>query len=43
MNDNLKLIETVLQTVQMSLKILAVSGAGVGLIALAALVVAAVK
>jgi predicted DNA-binding ArsR family transcriptional regulator len=43
MNDKLKLIETVLQTVQKSLKILAVTGAGVGLIALAALVVAVVK
>lgn len=43
MNDKLKLIETVLQTVQKSLKILAVTGAGVGLIALVALVVAVVK
>ncbi|MGZ8480298.1 MAG: hypothetical protein ACXW6K_20365, partial [Candidatus Binatia bacterium] len=43
MNDKLKLIETVLQTVQKSLKILAVVGAGVGLIALVALVVAVVK
>ena len=43
MNDKLKLIETVLQTVQKSLKILAVTGAGVGLIALLALVVAVVK
>ena len=43
MNDKLKLIETVLQTVQKSLKILAVTGAGVGLIALIALVVAVVK
>ena len=42
-NDKLKLIETVLQTVQKSLKILAVTGAGVGLIALVALVVAVVK
>jgi predicted PurR-regulated permease PerM len=43
MNDKLKLIETVLQTVQKSLKILAVTGVGVGLIALVALVVAVVK
>ena len=43
MNDKLKLIETVLQTVQKSLKILAVTGASVGLIALVALVVAVVK
>jgi len=43
MNDKLKLIETVLQTVQKSLKILAVVAAGVGLIALVALVVAVVK
>jgi predicted PurR-regulated permease PerM len=43
MNDKLKLIETVLQTVQKSLKISAVTGAGVGLIALVALVVAVVK
>ena len=43
MNDKLKLIETVLQTVQKSLKILAVVGAGVGLIAVVALVVAVVK
>ena len=43
MNDKLKLIETVLQTVQKSLKILAVTGTGVGLIALVALVVAVVK
>ena len=43
MNDKLKLIETVLQTVQKSLKILAVTGAGVGLIALLALIVAVVK
>lgn len=42
-NDKLNLIETVLQTVQKSLKILAVTGAGVGLIALVALVVAVVK
>ena len=42
-NDKLKLIETVLQTVQKSLKILAVTGAGVGLIALAALGVAVVN
>jgi predicted PurR-regulated permease PerM len=43
MNDKLKLIETVLQTVQKSLKILAVTGVGVGLIALLALIVAVVK
>jgi len=43
LNDKLKLIETVLQTVQKSLKILAVTGVGVGLIALVALVVAVVK
>ena len=43
MNDKLKLIETVLQTMQKSLKILAVTGVGVGLIALIALVVAVVK
>jgi len=43
MNDKLKLIETVLQTVQKSLKILVVTGACVGLIALVALVVAVVK
>ena len=43
MNDKLKLIETVLQTMQKSLKILAVTGVGVGLIALVALVVAVVK
>jgi phage-related minor tail protein len=43
MNDKLKLIETVLQTVQKSLKILAVTGAGVGLIALLALVIAVMK
>jgi predicted PurR-regulated permease PerM len=42
-NDKLKLIETVLQTVQKSLKILAVTGVGVGLIALLALIVAVVK
>jgi len=42
-NDKLKLIETVLQTVQKSLKILAVTGACVGLIALLALIVAIVK
>ena len=42
-NDKLGLIETVLQTMQKSLKILAVTGAGVGLIALLALVVAVVK
>ena len=42
-NDKLKLIETVLQTVQKSLKILAVTGAGVGLIALVALGVAVVN
>ena len=40
MIDKLKLIETVLQTVQKSLKVLAVVAAGVGLIALGALVVA---
>jgi len=43
LNDKLKLIETVLQTVQKSLKILAVTAVGVGLIALVALVVAVVK
>jgi predicted PurR-regulated permease PerM len=43
MNDKLKLIETVLQTVQKSLKTMAVTGAIVGLIALVALVVAIVK
>jgi predicted PurR-regulated permease PerM len=43
MNDKLKLIETVLQTVQKSLKILAMTGVGVGLIALLALIVAVVK
>jgi predicted DNA-binding ArsR family transcriptional regulator len=43
MNDKLKLIETVLQSVQKSLKILAVTGVGVGLIALLALIVAVVK
>ena len=43
MNDKLKLIETVLQTVQKSLKILAVTGAGVGLIALIALVIVVMK
>jgi predicted PurR-regulated permease PerM len=43
MNDKLKLIETVLQTMQKSFKILAVTGVGVGLIALIALVVAVVK
>lgn len=43
MNDKLKLIETVLQTVQKSLKLLAATAAGVGLIALAALVVAVLK
>jgi hypothetical protein len=42
-NDKLKLIETVLHTVQKSLKVLAVVAAGVGLIALVALVVAVVK
>ena len=42
-NDKLKLIETVLQTVQKSLKVLAVVAAGVGLIAVVALVVAVVK
>jgi len=42
-NDKLKLIETVLHTVQQSLKVLAVVAAGVGLIALVALVVAVVK
>lgn len=42
-NDKLKLIETVLHTVQKSLKVLAVVAAGVGLIALLALVVAVVK
>ena len=36
-NDKLKLIETVLQTVQKTLKILAVMGVGVGVIALLAL------
>lgn len=42
-NDKLKLIETVLQTVQKSLKILLVAGAGIALIALFALVVAVAK
>ena len=42
-NDKLRLIETVLQTIQKSLKILAVTGAGVGLIALLALVVSVIK
>jgi len=42
-NDKLRLIEKVLQTIQKSLKILAVTGAAVGLIALVALVVAVVK
>jgi predicted PurR-regulated permease PerM len=42
-NDKLKLIETVLQTVQQSLKVLAAVAAGVGLIALAALVFAVVQ
>ena len=42
-NDKLNLIGTVLQTVQKSLKILAVTEAGVGLIAVAALVVALLK
>jgi hypothetical protein len=43
MNDKLKLIETVLLSVQKSLKILAVTAVGVGLIALVALAVAVVK
>ncbi len=43
MNDKLKLIETVLQTVQKSLKTMIVAGAIVGFIAVAALVVAIVK
>ena len=43
MNDKLKLIETVLQTVQKSLKTMVATGAIVGLIALVALVVALVK
>ena len=42
-NDKLRLLETVLQTIQKSLKILAVTGAGVGLIALLALVVSVIK
>lgn len=42
-NDKLRLIETVLQTIQRSLKILAVTGTSVGLIALLALVVSVVK
>ncbi len=42
-NDKLKLVETVLHTVQKSLKVLAVAAAGVGLIAVVALVVAVVK
>jgi predicted PurR-regulated permease PerM len=42
-NDKLNLIGTVLQTVQKSLKILAVTVAGIGLIAVAALVVALLK
>jgi predicted PurR-regulated permease PerM len=43
MIDKLKLIEAVLQTVQKSLRNLAVTGAVVGLIALVALVVAVMK
>jgi len=43
MNDKLTLIETVLQTVQKSLKILAVTGMAVGLMAVAALAVALLK
>jgi predicted PurR-regulated permease PerM len=43
MNDKLKLIETVLQTVQKSLKTMVIAGAIVGFIAVAALVVAIVK
>jgi predicted PurR-regulated permease PerM len=43
MNDKLKLIDKVIQTLQKSLKILAVTGVGVGLIALLALIVAVVK
>jgi len=42
-NDKLKLIETVLRTMQKSLNILLVTGAGIGLIALLALVVAIMK
>ena len=42
-NDKLNLIGTVLQTVQKSLKILAVTVAGVGLIAVVALVVTLLK
>ena len=42
-NDKLRLIETVLQTIQKSLKILAVTGPGVGLIALLAMVVSVIK
>lgn len=42
-NDKLKLIETVLLTVQKSLKILAAAAAGVGVIALVALVIALVQ
>lgn len=43
MIDKLKLIETVLQTMQKSLKNMAVTGVIVGLIALVALLVAVVK
>lgn len=43
MNDKLKLIETVLQSVQSSLKALAATGVIVGLVAIAALIVALVK
>ena len=42
-NDKLKLIETVLRTMQKSLNLLLVTGAGIGLIALLALVVAIMK
>src|SRR5690242_11475964 len=42
-NDKLKLIETVLQSVQKSLKSLAVTGAAVGLIAVLALLISVVK
>jgi ABC-type transporter Mla subunit MlaD len=43
MNDQLKLINSVLENVQKSLKILGATTAGIGLIALVALIVAVVK
>ena len=43
MIDKLRLIETVLQTMQKSLKNMAVTGVVVGLVALVALIVAVVK